>query len=351
MTTLAAEQGGRSLRISPTLVVVAVTSLSLGIMAFVTYRRGAATESDQRFFIKWIAPTLDEASAICPIEYALRSRDKHDIVFLGDSTCRTGIDPVRFERLTGLAAYNLGSLRGIGPAGFLITAKAYLLHHPRPRALVLCVTPTCFEVDAGTVGGPLPERFAANYGPEVSESVPLVDRVSFFSKRGLWTVWRPNDGAAERWMPGQDVRDVPLRGLATESFRTLQQKTAEARGFFALPGVHGRSRGIGKPEATLIQAEWKEGIRRLAQTCDEAGLPLLIQFAPISADVAKARDFSPLEAWSRELESSYPRTTVARPILLVYDSQFLWDAIHVNSAGVDKFLSTAATNVRVALKR
>src|SRR5262249_40039011 len=141
-----------------------------------------------RFLLTGIAPDIDEASALCPVEYALRTKDANDVVFLGDSTCRTGVDPARFERLTGLTGYNLGSLRGIGAAGFVITAKAYLLHHPKPRALVLCVTPTCFEIESGTLGGPLSKQFVSNYGPEVAEGVPLIDRVAYFSKRGVWAV-------------------------------------------------------------------------------------------------------------------------------------------------------------------
>ncbi len=40
----------------------------------------------------------------------LRSNEINDVIFLGDSTCHDGIDPVLFERnLSQLRAYNLGS--------------------------------------------------------------------------------------------------------------------------------------------------------------------------------------------------------------------------------------------------
>ncbi|HEV8000900.1 MAG TPA: hypothetical protein VGP63_13535 [Planctomycetaceae bacterium] len=349
MATRAAERGNRSFRISPTLLVLACTTLMAGILVFVTYRRGAATDTEMRFLFTWLAPDIDEASALCPVEYALRTADGNDVIFLGDSTCRTGVDPARFETLTGLSAYNLGSLRGIGAAGFVITAKAYLLHHPKPRALVLCVTPTCFEVEAGTVGGPLSGQFVSNYGPEVAEFVPLIARVSYFSKRGVWSVWPRIDVAKER-MHGQDVRDVPLRGYKTETYHSLQRKTRESRGFFALPGLHGPPKGIGGAEATLVQDEWDQGIRRLAQVCDAADVALLIQFTPVTAQVAAARDFGPLETWSQGLESTYKRLTVARPIVLVYEPQDMWDYIHLNAAGVERFVPLVAKNVQASLK-
>jgi hypothetical protein len=317
-------------------------------LAALAYRAGAAINTELRFFSTWVPPSLDDASAVCPVEYALRTNEANDVIFLGDSTCRTSIDPVRFQRLTGHSAYNLGSLRGIGAEGFVITAKAYLLHHPKPRAVVLCVTPVCFEADARTVGGQVWKMFVSNYGPEVSEASPLFERISYFCKRGVLAASRPSNDLRLQGK-GADVRDLPLDGLEVETYRTLQRKTREARGFFRLPGAHGRPKGFGKADNVLIRKEWTEGIQRLAQICKEAGVVLMIQFAPISAEVVKVRDLSPLEAWSRELESSYPQTIVARPIVVVYDRPLMWDEIHLNSAGIEKFLPAVAKDLQAVL--
>ncbi len=329
---------------SVTLATIALASMAYGIGRI-------AGDTETRFFLTWAPPTLDEASAACPVEYALRSTDRNDVVFLGDSTCRTGLDAERFARITGLTSYGLGSLRGIGPTGFVITAKAYLSHHPRPRAIVLCVTPTCFEADPAVVGGPLAGRFAASYGPEVSEFSPLVDRVSYFARHGVRALlWQPRDASKER-MNGHDVRDVPLTGLAAETYHTLQRKTLESRGFFPLPGLHGPLRAISAPEETLIRDDWNNGIQRLAAICDEADVPLIIQFAPVSSQITRSRDFGRLEAWSRELETSHSRLIVARPILRTFDERCMWDSIHLNAAGVDKFMPLIAADVEAALAK
>lgn len=350
MATRAANQGGNSFRIAFTLLVLAVTVATLSGLAALAYRAGAAINTELRFFSTWVPPSLDDASAVCPVEYALRTNEANDVIFLGDSTCRTSIDPVRFQRLTGLSTYNLGSLRGIGAEGFVITAKAYLLHHPKPRAVVLCVTPVCFEADARTVGGQVWKMFVSNYGPEVSEACPLFERISYFCKRGVLATWRPSDDL-RLLGKGEDVRDLPLDGLAVETYRTLQRKTREARGFFRLPGAHGPPKGFGKADNVLIRKEWTQGIQRLAQICKEAGVVLMIQFAPISEEVVKVRDLSPLEAWSRELESSYPQTVVARPIVVVYDRPLMWDEIHLNSAGIEKFLPDVAKDLQAVLDK
>jgi hypothetical protein len=138
---------------------------------------------------------------------------------------------------------------------------------------------------------------------------------------------------------------------SVETYRTLQRKTREARGFFLLPGAHGPPKGFGKADNVLIRKESILGIQRPAQICKDAGVGLMIQFSPISEEVVKVTDLSPLEAWSRELEASLPQTTVARPIVVVYDAPLMWDAIHLNSAGVEKFLPVAAKNLQSVLDK
>ena len=48
---------------------------------------------DPPFLDPFRAPTRDEAVLVYPAEYALKSSDYNDVVFLGDSTCRCSIDP------------------------------------------------------------------------------------------------------------------------------------------------------------------------------------------------------------------------------------------------------------------
>ncbi len=329
--------------------VLAVTAGSIFAFGAVAYRVGAGLNRESRFFQKGERPTADDAIAVFPVEYALGTTDKNDVIFLGDSTCHTGIDPRIFERTTGLVGYNLGSLRGVGATGFVITLKAYLLHHPKPRAVVLCVSPTCFEDESARIGGPLPKTFVTNYGPEVAEVVSPFERVSYFCKRGMWSVWQP---AFVDRVHGQDIRDVPLRGIKQEeTYHTLQRKTLDGRGFFGLPGSHGPPKGVPGGSDVVIRDEWRTGVRRLAQICEEAGIAFVIKFAPVSDEVAHARNFGPLETLAGELESTYPHTTVARPIVSSYDASLMWDSLHLNAAGVEKFQASIAKDVQAALRR
>jgi hypothetical protein len=156
--------------------------------------------------------------------------------------------------------------------------------------------------------------------------VPPLERVSYFCKRGVWSVWQP---AFVDRLQGQDVRDVPLKGIKQEeTYHTLQRITLDGRGFFGLPGSHGPPKGVAGRGDVVILGEWREGVRRIAQICEEAGMTL--EFAPVSADVARARNFGPLQT---------------------YDPPFMWDALHLNAAGVEKFQAGVAKDVQTALTR
>src|SRR5580704_17273953 len=119
-------------RFRPSLLVLAVCIATFGGLAALAYSSGCRLESEMRFLDQGRAPTSDEAFAACPIEYSLHSPEANDVVFLGDSVCRYGIDPDQLQRLSGLKAFNLGSFGFMGPSGYAVTAKTYFANHPRP---------------------------------------------------------------------------------------------------------------------------------------------------------------------------------------------------------------------------
>jgi hypothetical protein len=336
----------RTRGLRPTFAVAGVQLFVIVVLTMATYLLGHQTPPESRFLDTWRPPIIDEAYVAHAVEYALRSDEPNDVVFVGDSTCRCDVDPAEFERLTRLRAYNLGSLRGLGPTGFVVTAKAYLLSHPKPKLVVLCVTPICFEANPDTVGGPLPKRFAASYGPAVAE-VSMLDRVAHFCRVGAGWCWTPTDRLATR-MRGKDVRSVPLNGLESETYWTLQQTTLKSRGFFGLPGAHGPPKGIGRLDGPLVRDDWNRGMHRLAQVCSDADVRLLIQFCPISRELAQARDFSPLETWANEMTSTHPNVSVVQPVIRIYSRDSMWDLIHLNSSGVKEFMRMLAESVQAA---
>ncbi len=328
-------------RIAPTAIVLAIATATLCSFGAVAYQHGRRTAPLARFLDPRLAPTIDEAFVSFPVEYALRADEANDVVFLGDSICHDDVDPAR---LSGLKSYNLGSLGSVGPLGILLTAEAYLDHHPKPRLIVLCISPLRFEVSSGSAGGHVARRLVANYGPEVVGIVPITQSLMYFIRRGALE--------ASGRTGGEALLDRPLRGMDSESFISLGRRMKASRGFFALPGEHGGRWSVEFPAPQpFILDKWKDGLSRLAALCKASGVPMIVRFGPIWSGVSKSRDFTALDSWADELEVTSANVRVSRPIVLAWDRDVMWDCLHLNSAGVARFMPMVANDVRAILQR
>ncbi len=342
-------------RLYPTMLVLLSVGFAFGVFGAVCYQRGQRIAPLHRFLDAGLAPLVDECFVAYAAEYSLRSTEYNDVIFLGDSLCHDDIDPAR---LTGVRSYNLGSQGSIGSGGLLITAKGYLDHHPAPRAMILCISPLRFEVSSNSAGGHVGRRFVAAYGPEVPGVVPLYQSIEYFTKRGAIEIaghskFIPKRGTQQiSWHDWGEIKfDAPLRGFESETYYTLERKMQATRGFFALPGEHGKSWAVEMPAPPqLILPEWLDAMQRLAGFCKRAGVLLIVHFGPIWAGVADSRDFSILERWAGELEASFANVRVVRPIVIAWDREVMWDAIHLNRAGVERFAPLVAEDVQTAVK-
>ena len=70
-----------------------------------------------------------------------------DVVFLGDSTLRSSVDPHHFEAITGSSAVNLGLVSNGGIYSDLLLLERWLDHHRAPRTVVLVHGPNAFGTD------------------------------------------------------------------------------------------------------------------------------------------------------------------------------------------------------------
>ena len=343
----ATERAEHRLTLAPSLVAVTLVLATIGGLSLMSYCVGKSIEPELRFLEPRRPPSVDEAVVVFPVEYALRSTEKNDVVFLGDSTCRCGVDPAAFQHLTGLSNFNLGSIGPVGPMGFFITAEAYLLKHPPPRLMVLCMSPVAFETGAAEtdlhLASRLPSRFAANYGPEVPGLIPPEKSLRYFIQRG-WLNF-------SSWHWGEpDVRDLPLIDGPAETFRSVMRGKLTMRGYDPLPGVHGKICTLDRPGVPVkIHEDWDRNVRSLAESCDKMGVPLLLRFSPMPSQLEHMKDFSPIEHWSQDLQKCYPKLTLGRPRLLWYDWAVCYDHVHLNDRGVALYTALLAQDVRALL--
>ena len=283
-------------------------------------------------------PTSSEAVIGQAMAYAISSREYNDVVFLGDSPCQMGIDPRVFAKKTGLSGWNLGTMRAFGPYGFLLLTSAYLRHHPAPKIVVLCVSTTLFECDPTVLDGEMRQRLTLSYGAEIAS--PL-EYIPFVAKRGA-------ANALNFWSP--DVRTEPLLGMPRETYFTLAAKMRAARGFMALPGEHGRPNGIPLEQpATLVRHEWDEGCRQIAAQCEACGAKFLIILAPLLDTFATARDWPQFARWGKSFHADHPCASITPP--LFYEESLMWDTLHPNARGVEKFIRTVVKDVHRVIDR
>jgi hypothetical protein len=322
----------RNRRLSSALLVLALLVSSVVAMSTVCYCVGSQSSPDYCFFDPNRAPTRDEANIAQLFNYALQSDEKNAAIFIGDSTCAASIDPAALN----VPAWNLGSFRGFGPSGFLLLTRAYLQQHPRPDVVVLIVNPFSVEVDPTVAGSAeYAQRVAPAYTPQLAGTIP---RIASLARRG-----------AARISCRTDVRNMPLVGLEQETFRTREAKLRNGRGFLSLPGAHAKGGAIGVPERPrlAVHPDWDRGVRSIAETCRAAGVRLLIRFGPIDQRFRDARDWSLLERWADSLDGA----TVAKPLIIAYPPELMWDGIHLNRDGVDRFMPVVAKDVKRVLAR
>jgi len=335
-------------RLDTTAFVLGTTALTLVLLSAVALLTIVRTPPALRFFDPRRSPSFDEGWLVSTMDYALSSSERNDVIFVGDSECRTAIDPIRFESLTRLRGFNLGLVGDLGPEVRLDLASAYLSKHPAPRLMVLCVSPIGMERDVPAQWQMLRDRCIECFGFEQRSVHAFEERVGYFLRQGTLLAW---DRAVSRLFGNQrDLRDSPFLGTEKETYRGFDSSTRSARGFMPLWGNKYDARLHHADDLVLIDSVWDAGVRRLAEKCNRVGLPLMIRLAPIPAEGSETLNFDKLERWLQEMRRSYRNVIIGTDHeILRYPPELFWDGTHPNAAGAEKFTETLAAEVRGAI--
>jgi hypothetical protein len=335
--------------LGPTASVAATFAIIVTVLGGTAIETWRGTPAPLRFFDPRRSPTFDETCVVSTIDYALSSAEDNDVVFLGDSACRTGIDPVLFERLTGLRAYNLGIVGDLGPGVMLNVAGAYLATHRAPRLIVLCLSPVGLERDVPWYWTKLRNHVENCYGFDVHDARSLQANLSYTLRQGTLFACAKSGLFLASDLP--DVRDWPLVGMEKVTYRQFEPLSREKRGHCALPG-RGPFKNLDRPGGIVVIHEaWNAGARRLIKTCDNARIPLLIRFCPVSAEATRNINFERPERWLMDLKASFPRLLLpADPPIVRFEPMLCWDYSHANPQGTRRFTELVAAEVRSALE-
>ncbi len=339
----------------PTVAVLAVGSATLAALAGASYSIGRGTTENApelRFLDRRRPPTADEACLTFLGEYSLRSHEANDVIFLGDSGCRGDIDPLAFERRTGLRAYNLGTFGSSGPSIIVAAAKAYLSSHPRPRAVVLCLLPISLRYEAKTQVGTVAWRFAEAYAsqsdrPAATDLGSGFGAVAYAIRRGA-----SHAGIELRSLGSREPSDVlhlPLIGMLNETYLTWSEKLRAQRGRWILPGEHQANESLIPKQAGFVSPDWDRQLDDLARLCEAARIPLVFHIAPMRADMKATFAFSQATHSIEAVGARNPTVILERPILSYCDPALCWDSMHLNDKGAAEFTAMVAHDVEDAL--
>ena len=364
MSDLPSMRGASRARFAPSLAVLVTAALAAMALASPAWYLGRQVEDQRNFLRSYRVPSDSEAYMACCADYATNSSESNDVVFLGGSTCSTGIETKRFEQLTGLSAYNLGAVGQLSIDGYALLLEMYLEHHPPPKVIVLCLLP--FEVGPTRIPRSLPvaepgrepttahDRFLWCYGrpgayPRPSHANPM----RYYVSQGLLVA------LGELWGGRPYYLDKPTLSASGHSYNSLKKMLSDTRGFCSLGDARlpatcrlevGLSRFLPAEGATAddpfpVSPSFNEEARAIFRTVARHGVPLMIRLTPLLQSESTIHSVL-IPAWFDRVEKEYPEITGDRPAILEYGAEYFADGrSHCNFSGADRFTAFVAGRV------
>jgi hypothetical protein len=351
-------------RIRPSLAVLA----TLGTVSFaLTYPayRCAKTDEDARHYLKsFQTPSHHDAVIESCMDYATKSAERNDVVFIGGSGCLAGIRIGQLEHATGLVAYNLGTVGYVELAGHIVTLEAYLEHHPPPKLVVLCISPR--EIGPRTASKEFGEfrrgvrdRFLWCYGkPGDFPRPPHREPTKYYVSQGLLMFWGYLRGGEQYYF------NKPISETSTRTIFSFKQEINANRGSYVrveLPPLSAnatRDRDAGSPvpepgatseDPFPVMPAYDEGVRALARLTASKGIRLMIRLAP-TLPGALPEHYDHIASWFEQLETDCPGVVCDRPEVLIYDPDCFMDMNdHCNLRGAERFTALVSASVTRAL--
>jgi hypothetical protein len=336
-------------RIAPTLVILVIMAFPPLILLPPMYFIGKHHD-DQRLFLRnYRAPSDYEVFSFIAMSYAAESHEDNDVIFVGDSALRGGLDTRQFEQQTGLKAYNLGSVQLIGMRAYTQVLDAYLKSHAKPRLVVFSVHLMDIVPDMDKRLGPdgmdIKARFLWCFGPGTEDMRPN-NSVLYHVRQGFKYEYGLLMGGFEHFA------DEPINNNRGETFRTYQHKLREQRGFgsfFARRSPKPIPDKVSTLDPFVVSDDWKRDLSALVRLTNNNTVEMLIRFMPFGGEAA---GHSPrLRAFAMEVESKYPTVIVGRPEVLLYAPALFIDGVHLDAEGIEKFTTFAAAEVKTVLAR
>lgn len=303
-------------------LVAGLTAVLFVTPAFVL---GWKWESERHFLKNYHTPDWAEAHIKNQMDYVLTNHDANDVLFIGDSTTTVGIEPVLYERITGLRGYNASLPGFVGIDSSLRLVESYLENHPAPQLLVYSAHPKDYGLEPENWEG-IRDRFAWSYGvwsggpPFEPDFSPI-----YYVREGIRIAAGEFRGGQSHYF-GKHVRQ-------------WKDLVLSQRGFFESPGMLREEEKFQPPpiHRFTVSPWYARHLHALAQLTLKRGILLMIQPTPVMAR-ERQEDARELMEWLRAFKGEYAHVRLGESELLFYDApEFSGDPLHMNIAGAKRF--------------
>lgn len=323
--------------VRPTVWALGSLAIPLVLFCVPTYVVARHAEDTHVFLKNYRIPSFMDSEIEAHVNYATNSDEANDVIFLGGSTCEMGIDPVQFEKLTGLRAYNLGTDGHIGLRGHALLLELYLRHHPPPKCVVLAADATDFyyvihrELDVE-----LCERYFWAYGSEEQRARPShAHPISDYCTEGARILFGRISGGTNHYR--SVVKHYPGKSeYANMSHNDWLSAYAAGRGFLKFTKRQAELSAAASPVDDQFADGQRDVLNRLGERCQKLNIRLHIRLTPLSPGRAP-QSTAAIAKGLGELANQWQSVSIGQPLVTVFVADDFYDGIHLIATGVERF--------------
>jgi hypothetical protein len=317
----------------------AATVLLCGVLA---YSIGVHVENQRQFLPNYRPANVVEAQVEITMRYACNSSEANDVLLLGDSAMRCGLDTPLFESLTGTRAYNLATAAAMGVDGNELVLRKYLEHHPKPRVVVFGAYPWCIAWATDKLS-PLEhevrDAFFWTYLPYDEANRPRhAAPLEYYASQGVRNLYGFVTGGAMKYSNDAGA-GYP------KTFNSLSAAINARRGHWQLTGEMVQDEA--PPAIPEVSSAKRDALVHLADFCASEGISMLICTTPLPD--ALHPDLAELSGFFQEITKKSPAARIHEPMFIRFSAEKFFDSAHCNAAGAADFTRIIADSCQSML--
>ena len=259
-------------------------------------------------------------------EYTMTDHGKREILLLGDSRMKDDWNPLMFYPDT----YNL-ALAGSSPIEMYYTLKRYLMHNPKPKAVIIGFAPIHYSNMEGYTGSALFFHWLEN--DELEETIDILSQMEYkdYTSESRKYLWR---------MPNIYMSSIVavFRGKRKYDYEGIYAKLEKNAGHMYISGSMDGKNVI--PEETKIKHFVPLKVETyymsaMISLCRERGIKVFIEQLPMGEygykKIINSGYIAEYEMYMEQFKDG--DQVIVNSIIPVFESKYFADGSHLNEEG------------------